>query len=186
MTVLLEILGKAGFVGPPLVLAAAVLWYALGRRWYLLRAPSPATPDHLLKASDEGTVLGAAVTEARRARRRGLATASALEVTTRPLREHLGSHTAVIRGIVAVAPLAGLLGTVTGMIETFDSLGSMQLFSRGGGIGGGISEAMVSTQLGLVVAVPGLLAGALLDRRQHALEDALDAVLERLVREEAP
>ena len=61
-----------------------------------------------------------------------------------------------------VAPLAGLLGTVAGMIETFDSLGSMSLFSQSGGVAGGISQALISTQMGLAVAIPGLLAGRIL------------------------
>lgn len=61
----------------------------------------------------------------------------------------------------AVAPLLGLLGTVTGMISTFDVIteygtGDPKLLS------GGISEALVTTELGLIVAIPTLLAGNLL------------------------
>jgi biopolymer transport protein ExbB len=61
----------------------------------------------------------------------------------------------------AVAPLLGLLGTVTGMIATFDVItevgtGNPKLLS------GGISEALITTQLGLIVAIPLLLAGHLL------------------------
>ena len=56
-----------------------------------------------------------------------------------------------------IAPLLGLLGTVMGMIETFDSLSDMALFSSSGGIAGGISQALITTQIGLVIAIPGLL-----------------------------
>lgn len=61
----------------------------------------------------------------------------------------------------AVAPLLGLLGTVTGMISTFDVItkfgtGDPRMLS------GGISEALVTTQLGLIVAIPLLLVGNLL------------------------
>jgi biopolymer transport protein ExbB len=61
----------------------------------------------------------------------------------------------------AVAPLLGLLGTVTGMISTFDVItqfgtGDPQLLS------GGISEALITTELGLAVAIPTLLVGNLL------------------------
>jgi biopolymer transport protein ExbB len=61
----------------------------------------------------------------------------------------------------AVAPLLGLLGTVTGMITTFDSItqfgtGDPRLLS------GGISEALITTELGLLVAIPALLMGNLL------------------------
>ncbi len=63
--------------------------------------------------------------------------------------------------IAAVAPLLGLLGTVTGMIATFDVItthgtGNPKLLS------GGISEALVTTELGLIVAIPVLLLHAFL------------------------
>jgi len=55
--------------------------------------------------------------------------------------------------------------TVICMIGTFDSLADAVLFSQSGGIAGGISQALFTTQLGLVVAVPGLIIGNLLQRR---------------------
>lgn len=63
--------------------------------------------------------------------------------------------------IAAVAPLLGLLGTVTGMIATFDIITE---FGTGDPrrLSGGISEALVTTQLGLIVAIPALLVGNLL------------------------
>jgi biopolymer transport protein ExbB len=62
------------------------------------------------------------------------------------------------------------------MIETFDSLGDMSLFTQSGGVAGGISEALFSTQMGLAVAVPGLLVGRVLARRQALLAIELDEV----------
>ncbi len=88
------------------------------------------------------------------------------------LKLHLGAGRTMVRAIVMVAPLLGLLGTVSGMIETFDSLGDQALFAATGGVAGGISQALLTTQMGLVVAIPGLVVGRLLDRRQRALEDA--------------
>ena len=64
-----------------------------------------------------------------------------------------------IHMVTITAPLAGLLGTVGGMIETFDSMREMSLFTQSGGIAGGISQALFTTQMGLAVAIPGLLAG---------------------------
>ena len=63
--------------------------------------------------------------------------------------------------IASVSPLLGLLGTVTGMISTFDVItefgtGDPKLLS------GGISIALVTTKLGLTVAIPALMAGSLL------------------------
>ncbi len=68
---------------------------------------------------------------------------------------------AIILVMAAVAPLLGLLGTVTGMISTFDIItefgtGDPKLLSSG------ISEALITTKLGLVVAIPALLMGNLL------------------------
>lgn len=66
--------------------------------------------------------------------------------------------------LAGVAPLLGLLGTVTGMINTFQIItvygtGDPRMMS------GGISEALVTTQLGLAVAVPIMLLHHILDRR---------------------
>ena len=64
----------------------------------------------------------------------------------------------------SVAPLLGLLGTVSGMIATFKA---MSLFGAGDAraISEGIAEALITTELGLVVAIPALIAHALMSRR---------------------
>jgi biopolymer transport protein ExbB len=80
--------------------------------------------------------------------------------------KEIGKYRSLVNGIVVAAPLLGLLGTVSGMVETFDSLAEMALFSQTGGIAGGISEALFSTQMGLAVAIPGMIAGRMLTRRQ--------------------
>ena len=64
----------------------------------------------------------------------------------------------VMRTCVSVAPLLGLLGTVTGMLATFAALAS----GSGGDktmalIASGISEALVTTETGLIVALPGII-----------------------------
>ncbi len=76
--------------------------------------------------------------------------------------------------IAAMAPLLGLLGTVTGMIETFQSI---TLFGSGDPklMSSGISEALVTTQLGLVVAVPVLLLHSFLKGRANRLIEQLDS-----------
>ncbi len=73
----------------------------------------------------------------------------------------LDRFTPAIFVIASVAPLLGLLGTVTGMIETFDMItefgtGDPKLLSDG------IAIALVTTKLGLIVAIPALLIGSLL------------------------
>ncbi|WP_291327546.1 MotA/TolQ/ExbB proton channel family protein [Desulfovibrio sp. UCD-KL4C] len=66
--------------------------------------------------------------------------------------------------LAAVAPLLGLLGTVTGMISTFQII---TLYGTGDPrmMSGGISEALVTTQLGLAVAVPIMILHHVLERR---------------------
>jgi len=75
--------------------------------------------------------------------------------------------------LASVAPLLGLLGTVSGMIATFDVItefgaGNPKLLS------GGISEALVTTEFGLVVAIPGVLVGNLLNGRAREILGALE------------
>ena len=79
----------------------------------------------------------------------------------------LGGWRQLLRALVVTAPLLGLLGTVTGMIETFGSLhgGALALTGRGS-VTGGISTALVSTQLGLAVGLPGLVFSRVLERRE--------------------
>jgi biopolymer transport protein ExbB len=73
--------------------------------------------------------------------------------------------------VAAVAPLLGLLGTVTGMIGTFEMItvhgtGDPKMLS------GGISEALLTTQFGLMVAIPALFFHAILSSRvDHVLGD---------------
>ena len=65
------------------------------------------------------------------------------------------------------APLIGLLGTVVGMLQTFDGL-SMEDSYKMNSIASGISQALVTTQTGLLVAIPALAFIHLLQRRKKA------------------
>ncbi|TNF89735.1 MAG: MotA/TolQ/ExbB proton channel family protein, partial [Gammaproteobacteria bacterium] len=73
----------------------------------------------------------------------------------------------------AVSPLLGLLGTVTGMIETFQVI---TLFGAGDPrlMSGGISQALITTQLGLAVAIPLLLIHSFAQSRANTLITELD------------
>lgn len=75
--------------------------------------------------------------------------------------------------LAAVAPLLGLLGTVAGMIETFQSI---TLFGTGDPklMSGGISEALVTTELGLIVAIPLVLCHGVLSGQSKRLVQTLD------------
>ena len=84
--------------------------------------------------------------------------------------------------LAAAAPLLGLLGTVTGMISTFDV---MAQFGTGNAkaMASGISQALITTQTGLFIAVPGLFMGNFLRRRAENLSDKMQRFAIRLVGE---
>lgn len=79
----------------------------------------------------------------------------------------------MIKLLAAVAPLLGLLGTVTGMIATFQSI---SLFGTGDPklMANGISQALVTTMLGLCVAIPLLFLHSLVASRSRTLVQILD------------
>lgn len=86
---------------------------------------------------------------------------------------HIERFGSTITVTAAVAPLLGLLGTVTGMISTFDIIteygtGDPKMLS------GGISEALITTELGLIVAIPMLMIGTLLSGRASAILQTLE------------
>jgi biopolymer transport protein ExbB len=98
----------------------------------------------------------------------------------RPLLSRFLSTIAIL---AATAPLLGLLGTVTGMVSTFDVIA---IFGTGNAkaLSGGISKALVTTQCGLLVGIPGLFMSRLLTRRAQAIERRLTEtvmVLKRVV-----
>ena len=97
------------------------------------------------------------------------------------LRRQLDRGLAPITVLAAVAPLLGLLGTVLGMIETFDVI---SVFGTGNAraLAGGISVALITTQTGLLVAIPGLIMANRLARRAEALGTGLDEAAAALAR----
>jgi biopolymer transport protein ExbB len=76
--------------------------------------------------------------------------------------------------LVSTAPLTGLLGTVTGMLSTFAGLGMSTAGNTVDLVAGGISEALITTQTGLVLAIPGLVLIQVARRRRQALESFLN------------
>jgi len=172
----------------PLVVAGIVLWAALGYRWALLRRGSRKNVRVLIRRAQEGRsnppngivdeaiARGIAIVRAPRPHLRRF-----LDEAFADYQRDLKRLTTLVNVLVAVAPLMGLLGTVIGMIETFNSLGDMTFYSQSGGIATGIATALFTTQLGLVVAVPGVIAKSLLDRRQFQIENDLAAIKDILL-----
>lgn len=71
--------------------------------------------------------------------------------------------------MVAAAPLLGLLGTVLGMIHTFEAIatGGNELTEA---MASGISEALITTEVGLLIAIPGFFMANVINRKQHEYE----------------
>lgn len=89
-------------------------------------------------------------------------------------RHQLDRWLGAIAVTASVSPLLGLLGTVSGMIATFRL---MTLFGAGdpSSVSAGISEALVTTELGLIVAIPALLAHALMSRKVRSYFGQLES-----------
>lgn len=84
--------------------------------------------------------------------------------------------------IAAVAPLLGLLGTVTGMIASFNVLGQSKSAPRPEQLASGIAEALITTCMGLLLAVPMLMLNAYLRNRVTRVGQELAATCEKLLR----
>lgn len=91
---------------------------------------------------------------------------------------------AFIKIIAVISPLLGLLGTVTGMIITFQAI---TLFGAGDPklMSGGISQALVTTVLGLAVAIPAILMHAMAQGKAKRISEVLEQQAMGLVAEQA-
>jgi biopolymer transport protein ExbB len=99
-------------------------------------------------------------------------------------RPSIESGLAILKIVAAVAPLLGLLGTVTGMIETFQAI---TIFGAGDpkNMASGISAALVTTVQGLVVAIPVVLMHTLVNGRAKAVTHILEEQATGIVAENA-
>ncbi|MFO7911798.1 MAG: MotA/TolQ/ExbB proton channel family protein [Desulfotignum sp.] len=97
-----------------------------------------------------------------------------LDETVMGMCASLDRYLAAIRVLSAVAPLLGLLGTVVGMMHTFEVI---TVFGTGNAraMAAGISVALITTQTGLMVAIPGLYMAGWLTRRSRNLKNRIAA-----------
>ncbi len=194
-----SVIDSGGIIGWVIVgLGLFGLVLALFRSVFLLGANSATTP--LAQATLAELLEGGQERALAYLKEKSGATARVLKATVRNLdaeREHvedvvmesimhessrLDRFGSAIMVIAAVAPLLGLLGTVTGMIATFDIItefgtGDPKLLS------GGISIALVTTELGLIVAIPMLLVGNMLSAWAEKIKDAMEHSALHLINE---
>jgi len=180
---------QGGPVMWPLVLTAVLVWAGIGVRMVTLKRGfrgsarkaidlALSEPDGVSKGFvDAGARLAARVMA--NAKATGARTPSPgyfmslLDDALHQLEETMGRFRTLVRSAVSIAPLLGLLGTVTGMIEMFQSLGDKTFYSQSGGVANGIAEALFTTEFGLVIAIPGLIIGLLLDRKEDGMKQDL-------------
>lgn len=93
-------------------------------------------------------------------------------------RRALGKRLGVLSMIVQLAPLLGFLGTVTGMIAAFQRIQEMAAAGAQAGPGdlaGGIWEALITTAVGLMIAIPAFVAHGALSSAVNTTIDRLEA-----------
>lgn len=163
---LLPWLGDLLELGGPILglilLIAFIMWWLLFERLtYLLRD----YPRELAEAKDRWN--------ARDDHRSWYAEQFRTELEGR-LSSHLTKHFSLIGTLIKICPLLGLLGTVVGMLEVFDALAATGS-NNPRSMAAGVSKATVSTLAGMVVAIVGLLAATLSERRAMAVRENLPA-----------
>lgn len=82
----------------------------------------------------------------------------------------------ILDTIVTAAPLLGLLGTIFGIMETFNSLAAGGV-SDSAAVSRGIGTALIATAIGIATALLGLLGNNVLSRRAHVLTEDFKALL---------
>jgi len=91
--------------------------------------------------------------------------------------ELLNRFIRILEVIALISPLLGLLGTVLGMIQSFQELEMAEGAANASVLAGGIWQALLTTAVGLVVAIPAAIASSLLsaavERVSHKIESAV-------------
>lgn len=91
-----------------------------------------------------------------------------LDLRSRRWHQQLGMWLSVLPVLLGALPLLGLLGTIAGLLTTFRSMALSGSLDQQTLLGSGIADALITTQLGLLMAIPGLLLLAVLRRCHRA------------------
>ncbi|OPX41358.1 MAG: hypothetical protein B1H13_02540 [Desulfobacteraceae bacterium 4484_190.3] len=186
-----EYLRQGGQVMIPLILTSLWMWFLIGERLIYfrrmnrgnlsLRETVEMLSDKPLPGTSNGLINRVVAGFLKERTGNSKLDRGILELSAMRERSLIRRYLSVIAVLAAVSPLFGLLGTVTGMITTFDVI---TLFGTGNAkaMAGGISEALITTQSGLLVAIPGLFMSAFLVRRADSLENRLDELVMTLKR----
>ena len=181
-----EIIKSGGIVMVPIILCSIVasaitlerLWTLRGQRvvpgeltdkiwqWVENRALSDKQIMALQAHSPLGRVLAAGLANRHRDR---LVMIEAIEDAGRHVMHDLERYLNPLATIASISPLLGLLGTVTGMVRIFAAISATGAVGDPAALAGGISEALITTVGGLIVAIPTLVAYRFLRDRVDGL-----------------
>lgn len=168
---MIDIMERGGLVMWPLLLCSLVALTAIIERLFFWVRQAVTRDQALLERMIELTQKGefeAAIREAKDARcaptrvlRAGLehrdhGLREAMEVAASEEIARMKSAMPILDTIITMAPLLGILGTVTGIIQSFDLLGQLQMEDPRG-VADGIAEALITTAAGLIIALTALL-----------------------------
>jgi biopolymer transport protein ExbB len=154
--------------GPALwmiLLGSLLLWWLILERYWFLRCDFPLLLDHIKRRWDPYRHRNSGYSRRLRA------------ALLNEMNQSAGRSLDSISILTQVLPLLGLLGTISGMIETFDVIA---VFGNGNsrGLAGGISEALLTTMAGLVTALSGYYFGSDLRLKVQLALDRMDAELD--------
>jgi len=189
---LAELIQRGGYIMIPL-LAMSVIAVALiiERSWFWLllhgggRMKKLTQLNNALRQGDKKLALGLIDQDrspygevARRLLEDGATDAIAVEVTELQ-RPRLNRFMVALSTIITAAPLLGILGTVTGIIQSFNLLGEQSTLTDPRAVSAGIAEALLTTALGLIVAIltlfPYMIFRSHVDRAMGRLESVIAA-----------
>lgn len=185
MQLLFQQIEQAGIVGIVLLVLAFILIYFLTFRYLMLRTSYRINKNKKAKDQDSSSdELQSAITYIG-SHRKNPNLPKIIEEQYLKLTITFQEYEKIAGVLILSAPLLGLLGTVMGMRETFSSLTDQTMFSQNGGISAGISQAMLTTQLGLMVSIPAALVHGLIQQRKKQLLAYFRHASSRLLQEQA-
>lgn len=192
-----NIIMAGGWLMLPLVLCSiAVIGISIERFWTL--DPKKIAPKHQLaqvwswiknnevsaerlrelkQSSELGRILATGLSNSRSGRE---TMKDSIQETANQVIHSMERYIGTLGTIAAVAPLLGLLGTVLGMIKVFVAI-ELQGTGNAGALAGGISEALITTATGLVVAIPAMIIHRFFIRRIDSLAITMEQEAVKLV-----
>ncbi|SHJ01581.1 outer membrane transport energization protein ExbB [Desulfatibacillum alkenivorans DSM 16219] len=182
-----EYLDQGGLVMGPLLLISVIMWVLIIKRGLYLRRMRVRNMPREMAAQlirdnqppdftefRGATALVVSEFLKRREANPGV-DRSTMDETVMAVASSFDKQLSVITVLASMAPLLGLLGTVLGMISTFDVI-SLHGTGNARAMAGGISEALISTQTGLLVAIPGLTMKNFLASRAQTLKHRVSSL----------